>query len=167
MRKKEHKWILIVFAAIIFVGVMFMPPKDFRMKDGRLETYEGGEKTVTIPRLVKTIGSKAFDSTVVETLIIPGSVKKIEGGAFAYSKITTFVVKEGVEEIAEDAFRNTKPLDVLLPSTIKTPIDFNQRDGEEKVRIHIVKDSYIDKYLQDNPIKKNYEIKYDYKELIK
>ena len=167
LRPKEKKWIPYVIALIIFVAVMFIPPKDFRIKDGTLVTYEGGDETVTIPRTVSRIGSRAFDSTVVKTLIVRGNVKKIDEGAFAYSKITTFVFKEGVQNLDENALRNTSPLDIYFPSSLKTGVNLDKRQDERAVYVHIVEGSFIDKYYKDNPPKTKVIVKYDYAERVK
>lgn len=167
MKKKLKKIIPFVIAIIVIVGILFIPPKDFRISNGKLVTYEGGSKIVTVPRSVKKIGSKSFDSTIVETIIIPGRVKEIEEGAFAYSKITTFVMKEGIEKIDENAFRNTSAKDFYFPSSIKTKINLDNQENKNTIYIHLVKDSYLDKYFKKNPPKAKYKIKYDYKEEVR
>ena len=168
LRPRDRKWILfVIIIPIIIVSVMFMPPKDFRIKQGTLVTYEGGDKKVIIPRTVKTISSKAFDSTIVDILIVRGNVKKIEEGAFAYSKISKFVFKEGVEEIDENALRNTDPKEILFPKSLKTGVSLDNRLKDEEVFVYLVKDSFIDKYYKDNPPKGNIKIKYNYNERVK
>ncbi len=168
LRPRDRKWILIIILIpLIIVCVMFIPPKDFRIKSGTLVTYEGGAKEVIIPRTVKTISSKAFDSTVVDIIIVGGNVKKVEEGAFAYSKISKFIFKEGVEKIDENALRNTDPKEILFPKSLKTGVSLDNLLTNEEVFVYLVKDSYIDKYYKDNPPKENIKIKYSYNERVK
>ena len=168
LRPRDRKWIIIaIIIPLIILGVMFIPPKDFRISNGKLVTYEGGDKIVVIPRTVKTISKTAFDSTIVETLIVNGNVKTIEEGAFAYSKISKYIFKEGVQKIDENAFRNANPTEILLPKSLKNGINLDVRENDDDLYVYIVKDSFIDQYFEDNPPKRNVIIKYTYNERVK
>lgn len=167
MKKKRKIIIPLICAIALIIGIMYIPPKDFRVSNGKLVTYEGGAKVVTIPRIVKTIGAKSFDSTIIDTLIVPGNVKEVEEGAFAYSRISTFAFQNGVEKIDENAFRNTSPTSFYFPPSIHSKINLDNRENDGTIYIHVVKDSYLDKYFKENPPKTKHKIKTDYYKEIK
>lgn len=58
--------------------------KDFTIKAGVLEKYNGEAVDVVVPNNVKVIGQYAFRELAIESVVVPDSVKKICAGAFGY-----------------------------------------------------------------------------------
>ncbi len=86
---KFSKWISIAFMAVamvLLIGAtvsMVSCGEEFKVRDGRLVTYNGTAEVVTIPPEVTTIGSEAFFAcSFIQEIILPPTLETIESGAF-------------------------------------------------------------------------------------
>ncbi len=90
--------------------------------DGRLTAVKlNGDKEVTIPSNVKTIGNMAFNHLAdVEKVVIPSSVAKIEPYAFAgCTGLKEVSLGQGLVEIGNYAFSGCTALeDVFVPGSV-------------------------------------------------
>lgn len=80
-----------------------------------------GQKTVTIPEGIKTIGRKCFAETNVEEIILPEGIEVIDSEAFACCvKLRKINFPETLNVIECEAFRSCFLLEtVILPKTMK------------------------------------------------
>lgn len=80
-----------------------------------------GQKTVTIPEGIKTIGRECFAETDVEEVILPDGIETIDTDAFAYcKKLKKINFPETLNVIECGAFRSCLLLEpVILPKTMK------------------------------------------------
>lgn len=103
--------------------------KDFVIKDGILEIYNGSGGDVVIPEGVTKIGEKAFsDCSSVASVVIPNSVTEIlgdtwcwGGGAFAdCNNLKSVVIPNSVTKIGEGVFKDCLSLtSVVIPKSVK------------------------------------------------
>lgn len=80
-----------------------------------------GQKTITIPEGIKTIGRKCFAETDVEEIILPEGIEVIDAEAFAYcKKLRKINFPETLNVIECGAFRACFVLEtVILPKIMK------------------------------------------------
>lgn len=94
----------------------------FTVNDGTLvKCTLDGQKTVTIPEGIKTIGRKCFAETNIEEIILPEGIEVIDAEAFAYcKKLRKINFPETLNIIEYGAFRACFSLEtVTLPKKMK------------------------------------------------
>lgn len=94
----------------------------FTVSDGTLvKCTLDGQKIVTIPEGIKTIGRKCFAETDVEEIVLPEGIEVIDAEAFAYcKKLRKINFPETLNIIGCGAFRACFSLEtVILPKTMK------------------------------------------------
>lgn len=94
----------------------------FTVNDGTLvKCTLDGQKTVTIPEGIKTIGRKCFAETNIEEIILPEGIEVIDAEAFAYcKKLRKINFPETLNIIGCGAFRTCFSLEtVTLPKKMK------------------------------------------------
>lgn len=103
--------------------------KDFSIRGGVLESFNGEGVDVVIPNNVKRIGYNAFQGLSIESVTIPPSVTTIDAlpncfinGAFrGCSSLKKVVFSEGLKEIGECSFQSCTSLKELnLPNGLET-----------------------------------------------
>lgn len=96
-----------------------MDPKDFLIKDGILEKYNGSDSHIVIPDGVTKIKQDAFFINFINAdIVIPDTVTEIEDKAFMNSSALsgTLVIPSGVGRIGEMTFFNCRYLgEIVLP----------------------------------------------------
>lgn len=173
---KNKKIIISIILLVLLLGItsflfIYNSEKninDFTIKHGTLISYTGNEKVVTVPDEVKVIGSDAFSSDMgngenLTKVIINGNVKKIDDSAFAFTFADVIVINEGTLEIGDNAFMDSYIDEIYFPASIKK-VGVNIMETEEglsNARIHVIKDSVVDKYFKENPPYGTFEIIYD------
>lgn len=112
-------------------GVLYTKNKD------TLVTYPIGkeDKSYVIENGVKTIEKRAFQDSKLEDITIPNTVTSIDYGAFA---------------------RNNSLKKLTIPSSVKSIEDDVFYLITDNITLYVEKDSYAEKYAQNNKIK--YEI---------
>lgn len=99
----------------------------FTVNDGTLvKCTLDGQKTVTIPEGIKTIGRKCFAETNIEEIILPEGIEVIDAEAFAYcKKLRKINFPETLKVIGHGAFKGCFFLEtVILPKTMKEISDY-------------------------------------------
>lgn len=94
---------------------------DFVIVDGVLTKYTGAGGAVTIPSVVASIGSHAFDGcTGLISVVIPSGVMNIGEGAFICCKgLESVVLSEGLTSIDDNAFCACASLkSVVIPESV-------------------------------------------------
>lgn len=94
----------------------------FTVSDGTLvKCTLDGQKIVTIPEGIKTIGRKCFAETDVEEIVLPEGIEVIDAETFAYcKKLRKINFPETLNIIGCGAFRACFSLEtVILPKTMK------------------------------------------------
>lgn len=78
----------------------------------------GGKKS-KIPRSVKQIGARAFESSTLKSIVIPKNVQVIEKFAFENCVNLEYVeLKEGLKKIERSAFEGIKIKSIVIPSSV-------------------------------------------------
>ena len=96
--------------------------RDFQIRAGRLEKYNGMSAVVEIPSEVTIIGEDAFRGcTALEQVEIPQGVKVIGCGAFAQcSSLGRVSLPEGLVKIGDNAFASCRSLTSLrIPQSVR------------------------------------------------
>ncbi|MBQ7566109.1 MAG: leucine-rich repeat domain-containing protein [Oscillospiraceae bacterium] len=79
--------------------------KDFDVKGGVLEHYNGESVDVVIPDNVVKIGERAFSGLAIRSVTIPDSVTEIGGRAFSgCTNLLSVTIGSGIKTIADEAF---------------------------------------------------------------
>lgn len=89
--------------------------------NGKLVSYHGSEKSVTIPEGVIRIGSGAFKNSDIETVEFTGkNLKSIDDEAFEYcASLNSILIPEGVVQIGDRAFAGCKAMRYIqIPSSV-------------------------------------------------
>lgn len=96
-------------------------------------------KELVLPDTLETIGARAFENQVINTVTIPASVVEINQRAFANSGIRNLVVKPRKEKLTvkAGAFKNNHLTELNLPSGVnyvfdndRAPLTFKADIGE-------------------------------------
>ena len=97
------------------------PMSDFEIALGRFEKYKGNQTKVILPPGIKSLGSRCFEDTVVETVIMNNSIKIIEKDAFAGANCLRLVkLPEKMEKFDIEWFGDmTEGVKVELPTHLK------------------------------------------------
>lgn len=94
-----------------------------RIRDGKLEKYNGSSTDIVIPETVKEIGREAFKGCgSMASVLIPNSVTTIGNHAFeGCSKLTTVTIPEGVTSIKWGTFEGCSSLTAItIPNSVTT-----------------------------------------------
>ena len=85
-----------------------------------------GQKTVTIPEGIKTVGRKCFAGTNVEEVVLPEGIETIDSDAFNFcTKLRKINFPETLKVIGHGAFKGCFFLEtVILPKTMKEISDY-------------------------------------------
>lgn len=146
----------------------------FRYDGSTLLSYQGTDKTVTVPSDVTVIGSSAFeDNLSLEKVILPKSLRRIEPYAFwGCNALKEIQFGTGLKEIGDYSFTSCQGLaSLVIPSnihsigirafadcvnlssiTIPATVTFIHEtafDGCKKLVIQCEEGSYADKYARD------------------
>jgi len=182
---------LLIIAAII---VMQLPvgtaeaadSAAFRYDGSTLLSYQGTDKTVTIPSDITVIGSSAFeDNLTMEKVVFPKTLKRIKPYAFwGCNGLKEIQFGAGLKEIGDYSFTSCQGLEglsipsnitsigirafadcvhlssITIPSTV-TFIHETAFDGCKQLVIRCEEGSYADKYARDfyrrQALKEEYE----------
>ena len=95
--------------------------KNFEIKGGTLEKYNGESVDVIIPNNVIKIGYKAFMNSSIRSVVIPNSVKEIQGFSFCNcSELTDINIPNSVKTIGESAFSGCCGLtQIKIPDSVE------------------------------------------------
>ncbi len=118
-----------------------------------------GLTSITIPNSVTCIGSGTFENcTGLTSITIPNSVTRIGGGYYnsgAFEGCTglkSVTISNNVTEIESGTFKNcTELTSIVIPESV-THIYFGAFEGCENFTIYGQKNSYADKYANNNDI---------------
>ncbi|MBQ3129218.1 MAG: leucine-rich repeat domain-containing protein [Clostridia bacterium] len=96
--------------------------KDFEIRGGVLEKYNGESVDVIIPDNVKDIGGEAFKGLSIESVKMPSSVTSIGSSAFAYCRyLKNIEFSSGLKKIYGEAFIGCVSLKTLrIPNGVTT-----------------------------------------------
>lgn len=96
-------------------------PKDFVIRGGILEAYDGVSVNVIIPNTVKEIGTAAFENLRITSVHIPEGVDTIGSRAFALCKsLKSIAIPKTVRKIDEQAFAGCISLEhIEIPYGVK------------------------------------------------
>lgn len=94
--------------------------KDFVIRGGILETYNGASVNPIIPNGVKEIGTAAFENLRITSIHIPEGVDTIGSRAFALCKsLKSIVIPQTVRKIDEQAFVGCSSLEhIEIPNGV-------------------------------------------------
>lgn len=95
--------------------------RDFIIRGGILEKYQGESLKVEIPDNVREIQKEAFANTYIEEVKIPNSVVKIgEGAFFKCEMLKSIEIPDSVKYIGYQAFAYCKALDhIVIPGSVE------------------------------------------------
>ena len=133
--------------------------------------YGEQEVTLTIPKSIKYIGERAFDSVdarivfaegvedlvideeafygnISDTIIIPSGVEEIKNGAFYGPHLSLVEIEEGIKTFAVDAFIGSDDLpSITLPESIET---FIPAKSNEEIKDLLFAFHHTDFEIQDD-----------------
>ena len=122
------------------------------------------ESKYEIPDGIESIGEWAFSECINLTEIkIPDSVQSIGDLAFKLCiNLTEINIPDSVQSIGEGAFSCCKNIKKInIPASVKT-IGENAFKECDNIKITVAKDSYAEKYCQENNINHMYEDSWDW-----
>ena len=96
--------------------------KDFIIRGGKLEKYNGSSPDVVIPNTVSVIGEKAFENcSALTSVVMPDSVVEIEKYAFSdCSRLEKIELSNSLTIIKDYAFNRCASLtDITIPNSAK------------------------------------------------
>ena len=122
---------------------------------GEFAFFGIGATSINLPPSIKRIPTQAFSFCKnLTSMTIPDGVTHIESSAFTgCSSLTSITISDSVVSIENSAFNLCPSLtSIIIPSSVKNigNVVFYQSDN---VTIYCTKDSYAQKYAQDNYIK--------------
>ena len=86
---------------------------------GKLVKVNPALSNFTIPRIIKVIGSSAFNNTCIKSLIIPDGVEEIGSGSFENAAIECISLPNTLKTIGMGAFENCQNLsEIIIPKTV-------------------------------------------------
>ena len=96
--------------------------KDFVIRAGKLERYEGESLDVIVPDNVVEIGYAAFSNLPVASVKLPKNLKVIHDSAFSEcSSLSSITIPDSVTEIDEACFRGCSSLKtIIIPESVKS-----------------------------------------------
>ena len=113
---------LVFVLILIFISFcVYAQQKDFDIKSGVLEHYNGIGKNIVIPNGVKVIGQDAFSGAeTLNSVTLPKTLVSIGNGAFSDCiNLKTLYFPETLKEIDDYAFYNCVNLkDINFPSSL-------------------------------------------------
>ena len=117
--KKHVQAFSLVLAIVCCLGMAspaIAAERDFDVRDGVLEFYDGAEETVVIPNGVTTIGASAFaGNNTMTSVVIPGGVTTIQGSAFYdCTALKKIVIPDSVTSIGMMAFQGCTALEEVV-----------------------------------------------------
>ena len=124
----------------------------------KCQNPEDLEGEITIPDSVTSIGGCAFDGcTGLTQITIPDSVTSIGYMAFyGCEGLTKITIPDSVTSIEDGAFRDCSGLtQITIPKSV-TNIDNTAFYGCDNLKIYCLKDSYADKFGEENNIERVY-----------
>ena len=94
--------------------------------DTLIKCTPNGQKTIIIPKGIKTIGRKCFAETDVEEIVLPEGIETIDSDAFNFcTKLRKINFPETLKVIGHGAFKGCFFLEtVILPKTMKEISDY-------------------------------------------
>lgn len=94
--------------------------------DTLIKCTPNGQKTIIIPKGIKTIGKACFAGTNVEEVVLPEGIETIDSDAFNFcTKLRKFNFPETLKVIGHGAFKGCFFLEtVILPKTMKEISDY-------------------------------------------
>lgn len=94
--------------------------------DTLIKCTPNGQKTIIIPKGIKTIGKACFAGTNVEEVVLPEGIETIDSDAFNFcTKLRKINFPETLKVIGHGAFKGCFFLEtVILPKTMKEISDY-------------------------------------------
>lgn len=113
---RAFSFVLAIALCLGMAGPALASERDFDVRDGVLEFYDGAEETVIIPGGITAIGASAFaGNNTMTNVVIPAGVTTIQGSAFYdCTALKKIVIPDSVTSIGMMAFQGCTALEEVV-----------------------------------------------------